>query len=138
MLYRQPATLLRYFADADISAVVIARRRFQIVALLLIPALPLVLQGQSADRARTEALAQRATDRIQVLQKEADRLAAEERTLLGDLRRLEVDRQIKAEELKQLVADTAEISAELAANRQRMQELEQQEATSRPELKARL
>jgi uncharacterized protein YoxC len=119
MLYRQPAVLLRYFSGADIFSTLIARRSFQIVALLLIPALPAVLQGQSADRARTEALAQRATDRIQVLQKEADRLAAEERTLLGDLRRLEVDRQIKAEELKQLVADAAEISAELTVNRGR-------------------
>jgi septal ring factor EnvC (AmiA/AmiB activator) len=138
MLYRQPAVLLRYFSEADIFSTLNARRTFQIVALLLIPALPAVLQGQSADRARTEALAQRATDRIQVLQKEADRLAAEERTLLGDLRRLEVDRQIKAEELKQLVADAAETSEELATNRRRMQELERQEATSRPELTARL
>jgi septal ring factor EnvC (AmiA/AmiB activator) len=138
MLYRQPAALLRYFGRADILTTVTARRAFQIVALLLIPALPAVLQGQSADRTRTEALAQRATDRIQVLQKEADKLAAEERTLLGDLRKLEVDRQLKAEELKQLVADAGEISAELATNRRRMQELERQEATSRPELKARL
>jgi murein hydrolase activator len=138
MLYRQPAALLRYFGGADILTTVTARSAFQIVALLLIPALPAVLQGQTADRTRTEALAQRATDRIQVLQKEADRLAAEERTLLGDLRKLEVDRQLKAEELKQLVADAAEISQELATNRRRMQELERQEATSRPELRARL
>jgi murein hydrolase activator len=138
MLYRQPSTLLRYFREADNFMAVIPRCTFQIVALLLIPALPAAVQAQSADRARTEALAQRATDRMQVLQKEADRLAAEERTLLGDLRKLEVDRQIKAEELKQLVADAGEISEELAANRQRVQALEQQEATSRPELRARL
>ena len=138
MLYRQPATLLRYFSRADTLPTVVLRRPFQIVALLLIPALPIVLQGQSTDRVRTEALAQRATDRIQALQKEADRLAAEERTLLGDLRKLEVDRQIKAEELNQLVADAAQISDELAKNRQRMQALELQEATSRPELQARL
>jgi septal ring factor EnvC (AmiA/AmiB activator) len=93
---------------------------------------------QAADRTHTEALSQRATERLQALQKEADRLAAEERTLLGDLRKLEVDRQIKAVELKQLVADAAQISAELVANRQRMQVLERQEAISRPELRARL
>jgi septal ring factor EnvC (AmiA/AmiB activator) len=138
MLYRQRAALLRYFSGADTLPTVVLRRPFQIVALLLIPALPIVLQGQSTDRVRTEALAQRATDRIQALQREADRLAAEERTLLGDLRKLEVDRQIKAEELNQLVADAAQISDELAKNRQRMQALELQEATSRPELQARL
>jgi hypothetical protein len=62
MLYRQPVVLLRYFGGADIFNTLIARRSFQIVALLLIPALPAVLEGQSADRARTEALAQRATE----------------------------------------------------------------------------
>jgi septal ring factor EnvC (AmiA/AmiB activator) len=105
---------------------------------LLASALALALQAQPAERPRAEALAQRASDRLQTLQKEADRLAAEERTLLGDLRKLEVDRQIKAEELRQLAADTAQISGELAANRQRMHDLEQQEAASRPELRARL
>jgi septal ring factor EnvC (AmiA/AmiB activator) len=105
---------------------------------LLASALSLALQAQPDERPRAEALAQRASDRLQTLQKEADRLAAEERTLLGDLRKLEVDRQIKAEELRQLAADTAQISGELAANRQRMHDLEQQEAASRPELRARL
>src|SRR5437879_885382 len=47
------------------------------------------------ERARTEALARRATDRLQALQREADRLASEERTLLGDLRKFEVERQLK-------------------------------------------
>jgi murein hydrolase activator len=137
MLYRQPATLLRYFSGTDTVFTVILRRSFHFVAILLIPALTMVAQGQS-DRVRTEALAQRATDRIQALQKEADRLAAEERTLLGDLRKLEVDRQIKAEEFKRLIEDAAQTSDELAKNRLRMQTLEQQEATSRPELQARL
>jgi septal ring factor EnvC (AmiA/AmiB activator) len=105
---------------------------------LLASALSLALQAQPSDRPRAEVMTQRATDRLQTLQKEADRLAAEERTLLGDLRKLEVERQIKAEELRQLAADTAQISRELAANRQRMHDLEQQEAASRPELRARL
>ena len=44
--------------------------------------------AQQNDRARTEALARQAGDRLQALQREADRLASEERTLLGDLRKL--------------------------------------------------
>jgi septal ring factor EnvC (AmiA/AmiB activator) len=116
-----------------------ARRFSRILALLLVlvPAMPRVLLAQ-ADRSRTEALAQRATERLQTLRKEADRLAAEERTLLGDLRKLEVQRQIKAEELRQIVADGAEIAAELNSNRRRMEYLEQQESSSRPELRARM
>jgi septal ring factor EnvC (AmiA/AmiB activator) len=108
------------------------------LALLLAPVLSLVLLAQAPDRARTEALAQRATERLQVLRREADRLAAEERTLLGDLRKLEVERQIKAEELRQIVADGSQITAELLSNRRRVEYLEQQETSSRPELRARL
>src|SRR5215471_16275614 len=58
--------------------------------------------AQVPDRAQTEALARRATERLQALQREADRLTSDERTLLGDLRKLEVDRQIKAEELREV------------------------------------
>ena len=114
------------------------RRASVPLALLLAPVLSLVLLAQAPDRARTEALAQRATERLQVLRKEADRLAAEERTLLGDLRKLEVQRQIKAEELRQIVADGSQITAELLSNRRRVEYLEQQETSSRPELRARL
>lgn len=111
---------------------------YKMTHFAIVWALAAVLQAQPADRTHTEALAQRASDRLQALQKEADRLAAEERTLLGDLRKLEVDRQIKAAELSQLSADAAQITSELAANRQRMHDLEQQEAASRPELRARM
>jgi septal ring factor EnvC (AmiA/AmiB activator) len=110
------------------------------LALVLVfgSVLSLVVLAQGPDRARTEALAQRATDRLQVLRKEADRLAADERTLLGDLRKLEIERQIKAEELRQIVADGAQITAELSSNRRRVEYLDQQETSSRPELRARL
>jgi murein hydrolase activator len=98
----------------------------------------LVLRGQEIDRARTEALTRRATERLQALQQEADRLATQEGTLLGDLRKLEVQRQIKAEELKRTVADSLQVMDDLSANRQRMQDLEQQDSIGRPELRARL
>jgi len=56
-----------------------------------------LLAAQPTDRARTEALARRATERLQALQREADRLASEERTLLNDVRKLEIERQLRAE-----------------------------------------
>ena len=43
--------------------------------------------------------AERAQRRIRALQAEADRLAAQARTVFGDLRRLELDREIKQAEL---------------------------------------
>src|SRR6476660_1397552 len=69
------------------------------------------LGAQQPDRARTEALARRATERLQALQREADRLASEERSLLNDVKKLELDRQIRAEEMKRLDADATTLRA---------------------------
>ena len=55
--------------------------------------------SQSADRERVERLSQRASERVQALQAEADELASRQRTLLEEMRRLELDRQIKTTEL---------------------------------------
>jgi murein hydrolase activator len=105
-----------------------------LVSFLLSPA----VFTQQNDRARTETLARRASERLQALQREADRLASEERTVLGDLRRLEIERQLKAAELKQIDADTAKVTVDLDALAARMASLEQSERASRPELRARL
>jgi len=100
--------------------------------------LPALAAQQPSDRAHTEALSRRATERLQTLQREADRLTADERTLLGDLRKLEVDRQIKAEELREVEEQESQLAGELEANAERTRELEAQESTSRPELRSHL
>jgi septal ring factor EnvC (AmiA/AmiB activator) len=97
-----------------------------------------MLSAQQPDRARTESMARRAGERLQALQREADRLASEERSLLNDVRKLEVQRQLKAEELKQIDADAAKLQAELNANTERIDALQQTERAQRPELRARL
>ena len=107
-------------------------------ALLAVFALIVVTSAQQTERARTEALAARASERLQALQHEADRLAAEERTVLTDLQRLEIDRQLKAEELKQIDRDTAKVAADLDATGARLASLQSAEAAARPELRARL
>src|SRR5215467_13137631 len=108
------------------------------LATALFVALAQTLFSQSSDRARTEALARRATERLRALQMEADALATQERTLLGDLRKLELDRQLKTEELQQIGADSAQVATELASNAQRTRDLEHQESSGRPELRNRL
>src|ERR1700682_3308233 len=118
-------------------------QRWSFSALSAVSALSVVLIGaallaQQTDRARTEALARRAAERLQSLQREADRLATQERTLIGDLRKLEVERQLKAEELKQVDADAAKIEGELARTAERIDALQQSERATRPELSARL
>ena len=96
-------------------------------------------RGQAVpERARTEALARRATERLQALQREADRLAADERTLLGDLRKLEIERQIKAEELKRVSADSDKVQTELNQIGGRMDALRKSATAELPELQQRL
>ena len=106
-------------------------------AFALIVVAPLAF-AQLPERARTEALARRATERLRALQREADRLASDERTLLGDLRKLEIERQLRAEQLKQVDADAARVQAELDATAARMESLDAAERREQPELRARL
>jgi septal ring factor EnvC (AmiA/AmiB activator) len=96
------------------------------------------LLAQQPERARTEALAKRAGERLQALQREAERLASQESSLLNDVRKLEVERQIKSEEVKRLDGDAARVGAELAETNARMESLEQSAAVEGPELRARI
>jgi len=109
--------------------------RLFLVLLLLVAA---SLGAQQDDRARTEALATSTSDRLRALNQEADRLASEARTLLGDLRRLELDRQIKGEELRQARADEERATAELAGLNEELARLESEEQAEQPALRARL
>jgi septal ring factor EnvC (AmiA/AmiB activator) len=105
--------------------------------LILLIALTTTLVAQQPDRARTEALARRAADRLQSLQREADRLAADERTLIGDLRKLEIDRQIKAAEAARVDTDVERVQSELADATRQMTALQESEKAERPELRGR-
>src|SRR5262245_51308680 len=92
-----------------------------------------LLAGQTGDRARTEAMAKRAGERLVALQREADRLASEEASLLNNLRKLEVDRQIKAEELKRAGAAVGDVQREIAALTGEIDTLQAAEQHERPE-----
>ena len=83
-------------------------------------------------------MARRAGDRLTALQREADRLASDERTLLNELRRLEVERQLKTEELKQIDKETRQVERDLAAIGARVETLRESQALQAPELRARL
>ena len=120
---------VRRTVDAAFTRIVTA-------AAILLLSLPVL--AQQADRAKTEALARRTTERLQALQREADQLAADERTLLNDLRRLEVERLIKAEELRSVIAKADEVAADLTATTSHIDVLERQDRAERPDLRARL
>jgi murein hydrolase activator len=94
--------------------------------------------AQQGDRSRLDVLATQAGDRLQALQREADSLVSQERTLLGDLRKLEVDRQLRDVELARVSADADHVAADLTATAERSDALERQTIASRPLLRARL
>jgi len=96
------------------------------------------LSAQQADRSDADVLSQRAADRLKTLHDEAERLTAQEKSLLGELRKLEVNRQIKSEELRQAEADAARVGAELAALDRQIATLADQARNDIPELRARL
>src|SRR4051812_13323799 len=101
---------------SDLSGARIVRRgRCGNPILALVVLLAVGLAAQAPDRAQTDALAKRAADRLTALQQEAESLAGQERTLLGDLRRLELDRQIKVEQLTTAERDAANVRQKLQA-----------------------
>lgn len=112
--------------------------RAGICAVTVVVAAIGAVAAQAPDRAHTEALARRATERLQSLQREADALASQERTILGDLRKLEVERQMKLEVLRQAQADASKAEADLADATAQLAKLEAQDLSERPELRARV
>jgi len=112
-----------------------AHRLLTIAALIVVCATVVTAQG---DRARTESQARRANERLVALQREADALASQQRSLLVDLRRLEVERDLKTEQLKQIQSDAQKVSLELGNTGNQIAELEEGLETSRPIIEARM
>ncbi|MGE0042524.1 MAG: murein hydrolase activator EnvC [Vicinamibacterales bacterium] len=113
---------------------------FVLAAGASVSARPQAPGGATAPRqAETPAaLAARAAARIRDLQAEADRLAAEARTVFGDLRRLEVDRQIQVQEVARVDAELAEVTARAADAAARLAALDAERVAATPGVRARL
>ena len=104
-----------------------------------IGALALIALGAAALAAQAPADVQkRAADRLAALQKEAESLARQEQTLLVELRKLEVEREIKATELAQIDRQIGDVQAQLAEASDRAATLQHQADEQRPDIEARL
>jgi len=106
-----------------------------------LPSPPYLLYSSAAaaqDRSPAEATARRVSERIRALQAEADRLATESRTLLGDLRKLEIQRDIAAEKVKSAEAAVAQAQAAAKQTTDRFAALEQHRESQLPDIKIRL
>jgi len=75
---------------------------------------------------------------MQALQREAEQLAAQSRSLLGDLRQLEVDRDLRTEEARQAEAAANTAQQELDATTVRVEALERERQAQLPDLRAQL
>ena len=89
-------------------------------------------------RDEATALAARAADRIKALQRESDQLAAQQRSVLTQLRQLEVTRALRAEELAAVSARLEAVTAKVTASAARVAELEAQRVARTPALEGRL
>lgn len=84
--------------------------------------LGLLQAAPPADENRQQA--ERAARRIRALQAESDRLAAQSRTVFGELRKLEIDRALKQEELAKIDRDLLRVTIDRDATARRLKELE--------------
>lgn len=105
-------------------------------ALVLAIVCTVSAQQTPAERARTES--QRAAERIAALERESETLASHEQTLLTELRKLEVDRQIKAQQLAEVQADRAGVQKQIETATIRARDLQAEAERQRPDVDARL
>ncbi len=107
-------------------------------AVALVLTVALAAGGGPQDPASAEAMASRAAARIRALQREADDLASRERTLLEDLRQLEVERDLRAEEFTASALDLQRIEREIDDTAVRIATLERTSESQLPDLAARI
>ena len=82
--------------------------------------------------------ADRAQRRIRALQAESDRLAAQSRTVFGELRKLEIDRALKQEELSKIDRELLRVTVDRDATAKRLEELEAIRIAGTPGVNERL
>jgi septal ring factor EnvC (AmiA/AmiB activator) len=90
------------------------------------------------DKARAEAASQRAAGRIRALQRESDALASQEKTLLVELRKLEIERQLRIEAVAKIDRELADTRQKLKDTIARAEALRTAADNERPEIEARL
>jgi septal ring factor EnvC (AmiA/AmiB activator) len=96
------------------------------------------LAGQQPPGRRPQTPTERATERIRQLQREAEALVAQESQLLVELRKLEIERQIKVEEIASIERQQTETARQLEDAAARANALHLIAEADRPDVEARL
>ena len=105
---------------------------------IIIVVLSLALAAQDTPGRRGQTPAERASERIRALQREAEALVARESQLLVELRKLEIERQIKVEELGSIEKQQGQTSRQLGESAARADALRKIADADRPDIEARL
>ena len=110
-----------------------------LVACATAASVALVAQTTNTPNAApADALARSVNERISALQAEGDRLAAQARTLIGDLRQLEIKRDIEAARATQADAEVVRAQDVLNEANTRILSLERERVSQLPDLRLRL
>ena len=108
------------------------------ISYVMMVALRAGLGARTTGRGRMEAEACRVNGRISALQNEADDLAVQAHTPLGDLRKLEIDRELQVERVRQAEAAAAQSQAAIVNTFERLASLEEERAAQPPCLRTQL
>jgi murein hydrolase activator len=95
-------------------------------------------QTPSSDKARADAAAARAAERIRALQRESDALALQEKSILVELRKYEVERELRAADATRAEQALRTTRDGLAATIARAESLRSRADSERPDVEARL
>jgi septal ring factor EnvC (AmiA/AmiB activator) len=112
----------------------LAMRVTSALVVLCAIALGLSLHAQSDPKSQSD----RITARIKALQAESDKLAAQARTVFGQLRRLEIDREIKQAEVVKTDTELARVTADRDRAERRLKALEATRIAETPGIRERL
>ena len=97
----------------------------------------LTAQAPTTDRANAEAMSRRVAERTRALQREAERLAGEAKTLVGDLRRLEIARDLAIARVTETGTGVATAERDLESLSSRLAAIETTRVESLPDLSVR-
>ena len=104
------------------------------VAALILASVGTSIHAQSDPKSQSDRVAAR----IRALQAESDRLAAQARTVFGELRRLEIDREIKQASLNTTQTALARVTADRDRVEKRLKVLEATRIAQTPGIRERL
>ena len=111
---------------------------FRITLCITVFALGIGLRAQTPNGVSAEEEARRIADRIRGLQAESDRLAGEARTLLTDLRKLEAERNLQVERVRDAKVAIVEMQTAIEGTAQRLLALEAQRIAELPAMETQL